>query len=540
MRYLLVYSAFLLLPAVAMASEIWRVGYNDVPPYTMKNDRGVAEGYAIDLITALAERRGAEIRFVHFENPGEVVDALAAGRVDLSVALVKTAEREEVAIFTVPYHSLRIQLYTLESNANDVTRRWPDGVTVGFSHGSYPSVVARRFPTAAKREAPSNSDLLFQLLEGDVEAAIYPDITFVRLLETIDTRKSFVPVGDPLENVPIHFAISRSLPQLAASLNDDMSAFIVTREFNEMQSAWFGSPMQNTLSHRRAAGLAAAVGAIVALAALFFHLRARRLSQKALIKVAEEKAEIEKRSAEQLRSRNSRLEKKMGELEELLYVVSHDLSSPLVSISGFSRNAIRAVQSGNSDKASEMLGRVEINVRGMSKLINGVLSVSRIGQEEMHVEEFQLSDVVKEIALRLDGCLQNKDVELISDMDATLATDKHLFSRALQNLVENAIKYGCQDGHGVVKILVDQTPEQLRIGVSDNGPGIPKHLQSRIFQMYRRLQNDDTGSGLGLSIVSKIVDRLNARVYVDPSTERGALFWLEFDEAKLAEWNCAA
>lgn len=540
MRLLLVLAAFLHLPAVAVSGEIWRVGYNDVPPYTMRNERGQAEGYAVDLVTALADRRDAEIRFIHFDNPGEVIDAISDGTVDLSIALVKTPERQEVAIFTVPYHSLHIQLYALESSAADVAGRWPDGVTVGYSHGSYPSVVARRYPTAVGNEAASNSELLFKMLEGEVEAAIYPDIAFARLLETIDTRRSFVPIGEPLENVPIHFAIARSLPGLAAKLDGELSDFIVTREFEDIQSAWFGSTGQDTLSHRRAAALAAAVGTAVALAALFLHIRSRRLSQLALLKVAEEKAEIEKRSAEQLRSRNSRLEKKMGELEELLYVVSHDLSSPLVSISGFSRNAVRAVRSGNSDKAAEMLGRVETNVRGMSKLINGVLSVSRIGQETMHLEEFRLSEVVGEISLRLDGLLGPKGVEIISDVDTTLTTDKHLFSRALQNLLENAIKYGCQDGHGVVRILVDKTPERLRIGVSDNGPGIPAHLQSRIFQMYRRLQNDETGSGLGLSIVSKIVDRLNARVYVDPTTERGALFWVEFNEAEAANRKHAA
>lgn len=540
MRLLLVLAAFLYSPAVAVAADIWRVGYNDVPPYTMKDDQGQAVGYAVDLLTAIAERRGAEVRFVHFNNPGDVVDAIADGSVDLSIALVRTDEREEVAIFTVPYHSLHIQLYALESNAPDVSERWPDGVMVGYSHGSYPSVVIRRFPKVEGHEAPSNSELLFQLLAGEVEAALFPDITFSRLLETFDTRRSVVPVGNPLDNVPIHFAISRALPDLAAVVDAGLSEFIVTREFKDIQAEWFGTTGQDTLSHRRAAGLALAVGAAVALAALFLQLRTRRMSQLELLKVAEEKAEIEKRSAEQLRSRNSRLEKKMGELEELLYVVSHDLSSPLVSISGFSRNAVRAVQSGNSDKAAEMLGRVETNVKGMSKLINGVLSVSRIGQETMHVEEFKLSDALGEIRLRLDGLLEDKGVELISDTDTTLRTDKHLFSRALQNLLENAIKYGCQDGKGVVRILVDESPERVRIGVSDNGPGIPKHLRSRIFQMYRRLQNDDTGSGLGLSIVSKIVDRLSARVYVDPSTERGALFWLEFNEAEASDRNHAA
>ncbi|NNL36553.1 MAG: transporter substrate-binding domain-containing protein [Silicimonas sp.] len=540
MRILACLLAMWLVPTLAAAQDVWRVAYNHFPPYSFQSETGDADGYAIDLIRALAATRGVEIEFAFLANPGEIVAALGDGSVDVSVALARTPARQEHAIFSVPHQSVRIRLYAPAESAAEVAARWPDGVRVGFAKGAYPAVVVSRYPTAIPLEGTTNPDVLLNLMNQEIDAAIYPDTGFRRLVEAFDTRRRFIAVGDILDEVPLHLATSISRPVLAETLSADLSSFIVTEEYSNIVQRWFGEDAATVWATRTVLMLVGAVAAVVAIAALVGHYYQRRRAEAAMVAFAQEKAEVEQRAAEQLRSRNNRLEKKMSELEELLYVVSHDLSSPLVSISGFSRNAMRAIGADQLDRARELLVRVEANVRGMSRLINGVLSVSRIGQETTHTEDFQLPDIVDEIAMHLDGLLDARNVRLVCDQDATLTTDRHLFGRALQNLVENAVKYGCPHDKNVVRIIVDEAGNRLRIGVLDNGPGIPQHLRSRIFLMYRRLQSDDSGSGLGLSIVSKIAERLEASVYVDGSTETGALFWIDFDASEQSQRKQAA
>ncbi|NND40484.1 MAG: transporter substrate-binding domain-containing protein, partial [Silicimonas sp.] len=212
MRILACLLAMWLVPTLAAAQDVWRVAYNHFPPYSFQNDTGDADGYAIDLIRALAATRGVEIEFAFLANPGEIVAALGDGSVDVSVALARTPARQEHAIFSVPHQSVRIRLYAPAESAAEVAARWPDGVRVGFAKGAYPAVVVSRYPTAIPLEGTTNPDVLLNLMNQEIDAAIYPDTGFRRLVEAFDTRRRFIAVGDILDEVPLHLATSISRP----------------------------------------------------------------------------------------------------------------------------------------------------------------------------------------------------------------------------------------------------------------------------------------------------------------------------------------
>lgn len=221
------------------------------------------------------------------------------------------------------------------------------------------------------------------------------------------------------------------------------------------------------------------------------------------------------------------LKEKNQELEQFLYIVSHDLKSPLVTVEGFAGMAQRDMQEGKLEKAIERLDRVTKACKRMGRLINDLLELSRMNRARLDCRECQLDAIITDVIDTLAVPIRRANANVIySETSQTLMADESLLEQILQNLIENALKYGCPEPEMEIRIQAREIQGALEIRIEDDGPGIPAEYHERIFKPFDRLSNDKQGSGLGLAIVARAAQHHAGEVWVDSERTSGTTFVL--------------
>ncbi len=238
-----------------------------------------------------------------------------------------------------------------------------------------------------------------------------------------------------------------------------------------------------------------------------------------------------KRAEENIRRINEQLWRKNQEMEQFVYSVSHDLKSPLVTVIGFVGMLKEDLVAGNTDGAADSVDRIERATRRMSALISDLLQLSRIGRVEIDRETISIEEIVHDLAQDLRERFEAKRATLrVITPLPDISADRARVVEALDNLLSNALKYGCSNADATVTVGAVQHPEEVRIYVRDNGPGIPAEYQDKVFQAFQRLSNQEEGTGVGLAIVEKIMRTHGGRSWVESEPGAGAVFWLAFPE----------
>ena len=271
------------------------------------------------------------------------------------------------------------------------------------------------------------------------------------------------------------------------------------------------------------------VGGLV-MAVLFAKWRSAQ-SALAAAKVQARSQEVAQASLEE---QNKSMAARISAMESLIYEVTHDLSSPLVSISGFARSAIQAQSRGQTDQIVRYLERVEASAGSMSSLVNGIMSVARIGQEMPRAGSVRLSEIVDALRTRLDGILAAREIDLVCGPDFELVTDPGMLSRALQNFVENAALHGTKAPGQTIRVEARRAGSSIQLSVTDEGDGIPDDLRPRLFSLLQRGTGTKTGTGLGLAIASRVADQLGGTVGFQNGARSGCTFWITLPDHQAA------
>ncbi len=238
-----------------------------------------------------------------------------------------------------------------------------------------------------------------------------------------------------------------------------------------------------------------------------------------------------KRAEENIRRINEQLWRKNEEMEQFVYSVSHDLKSPLVTVIGFVGMLKEDLAADNTEGAADSVDRIERATRRMSALINDLLQLSRIGRVEINRQTISIEEIVNDLAQDLRKRFETKRAKLhVVTPLPEISADRARVVEVLDNLLSNALKYGCSEADPTVTVGAVQHPEEVRIYVRDNGPGIPAEYQDKVFQAFQRLSNQEDGTGVGLAIVEKIMRTHGGRSWVESEPEAGATFWLAFPE----------
>lgn len=234
---------------------------------------------------------------------------------------------------------------------------------------------------------------------------------------------------------------------------------------------------------------------------------------------------------EMVQARTARLQEVIAELEGFSYTVAHDLRAPLRSMHGFA-TILRADYGSKLDpEAAELLGRIAASAARMDELIQDVLAYSRVTRDELALQPVDVGEILEELIYahpELKGPFA--EVTLMGPFPKVIGS-RALLTQCLSNLLGNAVKFV---GAGVTpKVLVsaEARGEQIRLIVRDNGIGIAPEHQQRVFNLFERLQQEYSGTGIGLAIVRRAVERMNGKVGLESQVGKGSCFWIELKSA---------
>ena len=228
------------------------------------------------------------------------------------------------------------------------------------------------------------------------------------------------------------------------------------------------------------------------------------------------------------------LQQKNAEMERFAYTVSHDLKSPLVTITGFLGLLKSHVAAGRTEKAVEAADRVLGAAERMGLLIQDLLTLSRAGRASGEPEPVDLDTLAER--LRLELTPRAREAGGVIEVDGPLGTvraGRQGVGEALENLLANAVRYGL--GGGGSRVVVRSEPVArggLRLVVEDDGPGVPAPYRERVFELFQRLDNDREGTGVGLAVVARVMEVAGGQATVEsaggPEGHEGARFVLTF------------
>jgi PAS domain S-box-containing protein len=243
----------------------------------------------------------------------------------------------------------------------------------------------------------------------------------------------------------------------------------------------------------------------------------------------EVQADLERLVAE----RTVELTETNAQLETLVYSIAHDLRAPLRSLQSFAGLLVEEHESGETENAQSYAKRIARAAAAMDALVTDLLAYGRIARSELELKRVQVLPAWREAVGQFEADIgaRGARIEAASVFPAVHAHEGMLV-QVLANLLGNALKFVPPGRAPQVTFRAEEFGRTVRLWVEDNGIGIAPHHQDRIFRVFERLHGREYGgTGIGLSIVRKGVERMGGKVGVISSEGEGARFWIELAKA---------
>lgn len=230
------------------------------------------------------------------------------------------------------------------------------------------------------------------------------------------------------------------------------------------------------------------------------------------------------------------LDSRNFELEQFTYSVSHDLRSPLVTVKGFFGYLKKDVAAGDTSRVDSDLQRMESAMDIMQQRLDDLLVLSRAGKLTDNTEVIDFNDLVTEALELVHGRISQRGIKLhMEDNLPKIMGDRRRLLEVTQNLIDNAAKFMGDQPNPLIEIGHHTEDDEYGLPilfVRDNGIGIPPEHQEKIFGIFNKLDQKAEGTGIGLSLVKKIIEAHGGRVWVESKTEQGSTFYFTLPRIK--------
>lgn len=235
------------------------------------------------------------------------------------------------------------------------------------------------------------------------------------------------------------------------------------------------------------------------------------------------------KKAGEIRILNERLKRAYEELDTFSYTISHDLRTPLTSIKSYTELVIMSNKSLD-EQGKNLLKRVVAGADKMNFLINEILKLARVGRAEVEFAELDMDKIVKDSAAEAIMAMKAQKVSLTFGELPSIMGSPVLISQIFSNLIGNAVKYSLVKDHPAVHIEGVKEEDEVIYKIQDNGIGIDIGHRDKVFELFKRMENvkDIEGTGVGLAIVKRIVEKHNARIWFESELEVGTIFYVAF------------
>ena len=235
-----------------------------------------------------------------------------------------------------------------------------------------------------------------------------------------------------------------------------------------------------------------------------------------------------------LENANKQLAEINRELETFTYSVSHDLKAPLRGIDGYSQLLLNSFNKDLDPDAKEFLANIRNSTMQMNILIEDLLAYSRMERKDFQMEKVLFKPLINNLLLQYSEIIKSNKVEIKLSFhdEIVLFTNKNGLNLVLRNLLDNAIKFTSHRDNTKIEIACSENTDKWDIFVKDNGIGFDMKYHNRIYKIFQRLHlaEEYEGTGIGLAMVSKAVQRMNGKIWAESKLNKGACFYLEINK----------
>jgi PAS domain S-box-containing protein len=256
------------------------------------------------------------------------------------------------------------------------------------------------------------------------------------------------------------------------------------------------------------------------------------------IVVVQEDITERRRAEEELKKYREHLEEvvaeRTAELEAFAYSVSHDLRAPLRAMQGFALALLEDYAERLDHIGRNYAQRIVAAAQRMDALIHDLLDYSRLSRSEMQLQPVNLQEVIDEVLKQLEAEIQEREAQVSVEEPLPQVMGHYAtLLQAMENLLTNAVKFVASGVQPQVRVWAEEHSRWVRLWVEDNGIGIAPEHRERIFRVFERLHGVETypGTGIGLAIVRKGIERMGGRVGVESAPGQGSRFWVELPKA---------
>ncbi len=232
-----------------------------------------------------------------------------------------------------------------------------------------------------------------------------------------------------------------------------------------------------------------------------------------------------KKAEEELKKTLSELKRSNEELQQFAYVASHDLQQPLRMVASYTQLLAKRYKDKLDKDANEFIKYAVEGANNMKTLIEDLLEYSRIQTRGNPFEVINFEEVLKDVLFSFHETIKEKDAEITHDYLPNILADKTQLIQVFQNLIDNALKFRSKDPVRI-HISAKKNKNNWQFSVKDNGIGIDPEYFDRIFIIFQRLhrKSEYPGTGIGLALCKRIIERHNGKIWVESKVGKGSTF----------------